>query len=271
MYTEYIFQELTNKFNLSPYLNHNLTNQIYTKLKNAPLGSFSSRQDYFDYLRNIFGNVMMPKFLIIRDLNALDGLIQYLNRFNKTTTIINNMKNKFENSSSKLVIDFYEKMKNNTMLLFQGINNRYQLFLLFLCVNQKLFLKKYRDNNKFICFLEWNIDLIRANFGNNINYKDIVNYINQLNNFQNQEDTIFNNIAFTLNNNINIISNIISSFYVLLLYKFKNIYKTDAKCNMDNTHLTVALKNLVIYLNQKCPNYSNNGINLFQLLMDLIT
>ena len=277
MYREHIFQELTNKFNLSPFLNHNLTNQINAKLKNAPLGTFSSRQDYFNYLRNIFGNVEIPKFLIIRDLEALDGLIQYLNRFNKTTTIINNMKNKFENSNSKLVIDFYEKMKNNTMLLFQGINNRYQLFLLFLCVNQKLFLKKYKDNNKFISFLEWNIDLIRANFGNNINYIDIINYINQLenqrrgNNVQNQEDIIFNNIAFTLNNNINIISNIISSFYVLLLYKFKNIYNNDAKCNLDNTHLTVAVKNFVIYLNQKCPNYSNNGINLFQLLMDLMT
>ena len=277
MYREHIFQELTNKFNLSPFLNHNLTNQINAKLKNAPLGTFSSRQDYFNYLRNIFGNVEIPKFLIIRDLEALDGLIQYLNRFNKTTTIINNMKNKFENSNSKLVIDFCEKMKNNTMLLFQGINNRYQLFLLFLCVNQKLFLKKYKDNNKFISFLEWNIDLIRANFGNNINYIDIVNYINQLenqrrgNNVQNQEDIIFNNIAFTLNNNINIISNIISSFYVLLLYKFKNIYNNDAKCNLDNTHLTVAVKNFVIYLNQKCPNYSNNGINLFQLLMDLMT
>ena len=277
MYREHIFQELTNKFNLSPFLNHNLTNQINAKLKNAPLGTFSSRQDYFNYLRNIFGNVEIPKFLIIRDLEALDGLIQYLNRFNKTTTIINNMKNKFENSNSKLVIDFCEKMKNNTMLLFQGINNRYQLFLLFLCVNQKLFLKKYKDNNKFISFLEWNIDLIRANFGNNINYIDIINYINQLenqrrgNNVQNQEDIIFNNIAFTLNNNINIISNIISSFYVLLLYKFKNIYNNDAKCNLDNTHLTVAVKNFVIYLNQKCPNYSNNGINLFQLLMDLMT
>ena len=277
MYREHIFQELTNQFNLSPFLNHNLTNQINAKLKNAPLGTFSSRQDYFNYLRNIFGNVEIPKFLIIRDLEALDGLIQYLNRFNKTTTIINNMKNKFENSNSKLVIDFCEKMKNNTMLLFQGINNRYQLFLLFLCVNQKLFLKKYKDNNKFISFLEWNIDLIRANFGNNINYIDIVNYINQLenqrrgNNVQNQEDIIFNNIAFTLNNNINIISNIISSFYVLLLYKFKNIYNNDAKCNLDNTHLTVAVKNFVIYLNQKCPNYSNNGINLFQLLMDLMT
>ena len=277
MYTEYVFQELGKKFDYSPNLNHNITTQITSKLNSVPLGNFTSRQEYYNYLKNIFGNVEMPQFLIKRDLESLDGLIQYLNRFNKTTTIINNMKNKYENSNSKLVIDFYEKMKNNQMQLFQGINvNRYQLFLLFLCLNKTLFLKRYIDN-KFMCFLEWNIDLIRMYFGNNINYNGIVDYIKQLNNqqikgnnFQNQEDIIFNNIAFALNNNINVISNIISSFYVLLLYKFKDIYKSDAECNLNNTHLTVALKNLVLYLDQKLPAYSNNGMNLFQLLMDLI-
>ena len=276
MYTEHIFRLLKQKFNTSPNLNHNITSQIISKLNTAPLGTFSSRQDYFNYLTNTFGNVEMPQFLIKKDLKVLDRYLQYLNRSNKTTTIFSNMKNKYGDTSSKLVIDFYEKMKNNQMQLFQGINKRYELFCLFLCLNKSLFLKRYIDN-KFSCFLEWNIDLIRMYFGNNINYADIVNYLNQLktpqikgNNCQKQEDIIFNNISSTLNNNINIISNIISSFYILLFYKFKNIYKTDAKCNIDNTHLTVALKNLVIYLNEKCPTYANNGINLFQLLMDLI-
>ena len=277
MYTEYIFQELGKKFDYSPNLNHNITTQITKKLNSVPLGNFTSRQEYYNYLKNIFGNVEMPQFLIKRDLETLDGLIQYLNRFNKTTTIINNMKNKYENSNSKLVIDFYEKMKNNQMQLFQGINiNRYQLFLLFLCLNKALFLKRYSEK-QFMNFLDWNIDLIRMYFGNNINYNGIVDYIKLLNNqqikennFQNQKDIIFNNIAFALNNNINVISNIISSFYVLLLYKFKDIYKRDAECNLNNTHLTVALKNLVLYLDQKLPAYSNNGMNLFQLLMDLI-
>ena len=276
IYTEHIFQQLKQKFEKSPNLNHNLTAQIISKLNSVPLGTFTSRQEYFNYLINIFGNVEIPQFLIKKDLECLDNYIRYLNRANKTTTIISNMKNKYGETSSKLVINFYEQMKNNQMQLFQGINKRYELFCLFLCLNKTLFLKRYIDN-QFICFLEWNIDLIKMYFGNNINYIGIVNYLKQLNNpqmrgnnYQRQEDIIFNNISPILNNNINIISNIISSFYILLLYKFKNIYKTDAKCNMDNTHLTVALKNLVIYLNEKCPTYANNGNNLFQLLMDLI-
>ena len=277
MYAEHIFQLLSQKFNNSPNLNHNITSQIISILNSAPLGTFTSRQEYFNYLTNNFGNVEMPQFLIKKDLECLDKYIQYLNRSNKTTTIISNMKNMDGNSSSNLVIDFYVKMKNNQMQLFQGINKRYELFCLFLCINKSLFFKRYIDN-QFICFLEWNIDLIRMYFGNNINYVGIVNYLKQLNNpqmggnnnYQNQEDIIFNNIALTLNNNINIISNIISSFYILLFYKFKNLNKTDAKCNMDNTHLTVALKKFVIYLNEKCPLYANNGNNLFQLLMGLI-
>ena len=276
IYTEHIFQLLKQKFEKSPNLNHNLTAQIISKLNSVPLGTFTSRQEYFNYLINIFGNVEIPQFLIKKDLECLDNYIRYLNRANKTTTIISNMKNKYGETSSKLVINFYEQMKNNQMQLFQGINKRYELFCLFLCLNKTLFLKRYIDN-QFICFLEWNIDLIKMYFGNNINYIGIVNYLKQLNNpqmrgnnYQRQEDIIFNNIAPILNNNINIISNIISSFYILLLYKFKDIYKTDSKCNMDNTHLTVALKNLVIYLNEKCPTYANDGNNLFQLLMDLI-
>ena len=117
MYTQHIFQLLTQKFNNSPNLNHNITSQIISKLNSAPLGTFTSRQEYFNYLINIFGNVEMPQFLIKKDLDCLDGYIRFLNRANKTTTKISNMKNKYDDTGSKLVIDFYEKMKNNQMQL----------------------------------------------------------------------------------------------------------------------------------------------------------
>ena len=210
-------------------------------------------------------------------MDALEGLLKFYNRTNKTSTIIKNMANqKFESQSSKLIIDYFEKMKKSEMQPFDGVDKRYELFLLFLCKNKNIFNKKYVDVI-FLNYLQWNIDSIQFYFGNNINFQGISQYIEKLNN----EDTsqtdmtktqayiIFNNISYIFNNNIYIICNIIASFYYILFYKFKNIYKNDSKINIENTHLSVCLKNFVIFLNENCQNYSNNGINLFQLLMDL--
>ena len=277
-YIEYIFQELRNIFDSSPIINHNITFQIITKIRSIPINTFTSVQQYYDSLRTLFGNVDVPKFLIQRDLDDLEGLIKYLNRNNKTTTIVKNMRdNKFQNSKSKMIIDYYEKMKNNMIQPFQGINDTYNLFLLFLCKNKMIFLKRY-NSNPFLYFFEWNINLIQQYFGNNINFQDIRQFFvqlsvesNQNNNIENQSDIIYKKIQYYILNNFEIICNIISSFYIVLFYKFKNIYKSDSNCNMENTHLTVALKNLVIFLDSRWSNDPNNGINLFQLLMDLIT
>ena len=277
MYISYISNELSNLFNNSPSIDHNITKQILLKINSIPFQSFTSTQEYYDSLNNLFGNAEIPKFLIRNDLDALEGLLKFYNRTNKTSTIIKNMANqKFESQSSKLIIDYFEKMKKSEMQPFDGVDKRYELFLLFLCKNKNIFNKKYVDVI-FLNYLQWNIDSIQFYFGNNINFQGISQYIEKLNN----EDTsqtdmtktqayiIFNNISYIFNNNIYIICNIIASFYYILFYKFKNIYKNDSKINIENTHLSVCLKNFVIFLNENCQNYSNNGINLFQLLMDL--
>ena len=275
---EYIFQELRKEFDNSQFLNHNITSQIITKIRAIRIDTFTSVQQYYDSLKIHFGNVDIPKFLIQRDLEDLEGLIKYYNRNNKTTTIVKNMNNNnFQNSNSKMIIDYFEKMKNNRIQPFQGIDNIYDLFLLFLCVNKRIFLKQY-ISNPFLCFLEWNINLIQQYFGNNVNFLGIRQFVvqlnieaNQNNNIQNQSEIIFKKIQCSIINNFEKICNIISSLYILLFYKFRNIYKSDSRCNIENTHLTVALKNFVIFLDSRWSNYPNNGINLFQLLMDLIT
>ena len=275
---EYIFQELRKEFDNSQFLNHNITSQIITKIRAIRIDTFTSVQQYYDSLKTHFGNVDIPKFLIQRDLEDLESLIKYYNRNNKTTTIVKNMRdNNIQNSNSKMIIDYFEKMKNNMIQPFQGIDNTYDLFLLFLCVNKRVFLKQY-ISNPFLCFLEWNINLIQQYFGNNVNFLGIRQFVvqlnietNQNNNIQNQSEIIFKKIQCSIINNFEKICNIISSLYILLFYKFRNIYKSDSRCNIENTHLTVALKNFVIFLDSRWSNYPNNGINLFQLLMDLIT
>ena len=281
IFTEYIFEELRNIFNNNQYLNHKITNQIISKINTIEFGTFKSTEQYYDSLKNYFGNVEIPQFLIKKNLDALQGFLIYLNRNDKTTNIINNMKNKNFQNNTKLILDYYDKLKNNMMQPFEGINKKYELFCLFLCTNRSLFFKNYYDE-KFLNILEWNIDIIRYYFGSNITFQGICQYMNQMNgqgigqnntqnNILNQADIIFNNISFMFNNNINIICNIIASFYRILFYKFKNIYKNDSIHNMNNTHLSIALKNFVIFLSQKCTNFANSGINLFQLLTDLIS
>ena len=279
IYINYISQELTNLFNNSPVINHGLTQQICFKITSIPFQSFLSTQEYYDKLKTIFGNVNVPKFLIKKDLESLEGLLKYINRKNKTTTIINDISNnKYENTNSKIIIECLNKMKNNTMQPLKGIDKRYELFKLFLCENRMLFNKKYIDSI-FLNFIDWNIDLIRFYFGNNINLQEIKQFILDLNTVNtsnqnivvNQENIIFRNISLSIANNINLICNIISSFYFILIYKFKNIYNNITNNNIDNSHLFVALKNFVIFLDQNCPNYSMNGINLFKLLTDLIS
>ena len=46
--------------------------------------------------------------------------LKYINRKNKTTTIINDISNnKYENTNSKIIIECLNKMKNNTMQPFK--------------------------------------------------------------------------------------------------------------------------------------------------------
>jgi len=277
MYINYISDELSKLFNQSPSIDHNITQQILLKINSIPFQTFSSMEEYYDCLNDLFDKAEIPKFLIRKDLDSLEGLLKYYNRGNKTSTIIKNMANqKFGNPSSKLIIDYYEKMKKNEMQPFEGIDKRYELILLFLCKNNNIFNKKYVDVI-FLNYLQWNIDLIKFYFGNNINFQGINQYIEKVNK-ENTSQTdmtktqayiIFNSISNFLNNNIYIICNIIASFYFILFYKFKNIYKNDSQINIENTHLSVCLKNFVIFLNENCQTYSNNGINLFQLLIDL--
>ena len=279
IYINDISQELSKVFDNSPFINHEITQQIKLKISSIPFQTFFSTEEYYESLNNLFGDVEIPKFLIRKDLDDLEGFLKYLNRGEKTSTLIKNMLNKqYENPYSKLIIDYYEKMKKNQMQPFEGFDRRYELFFLFLCENKKIFYKKYMDGI-FLDYLQWNIDIINLYFGDNINFQGIKQYIDQLNNENNFQtnmnqrpaEILFQAISYILNNNIYIICNIISSFYFILFNKFKNLYKNNSEINIENTHLTICLKNFVIFLNQNCLNYSNNGINLFQLLIDLTT
>ena len=65
--------------------------------------------------------------------------------------------------------EYYEKTIKTEEKLFENINNKIELFDLFVIVSYEVFKKPYYATT-FLSFLINNEDLIKQNFGENTNY-----------------------------------------------------------------------------------------------------
>ena len=272
-YTSNIYKELENLFNNNPNLNHDLTKGINEIIKMIPFQNFDNLEKYNEALISVFGNVEVPYFLIRNDFENLKQFLQYSNRNNETSTISENIKKKnFGNNDTKIFIDYYEIIRNNILNPFEGFDKKIklELFKLFLIINIRTLGKWYVDKH-FIYFFESNINMINKYFENKLTFKEIKDFLdNNHANSTNLKEFLYQNISPSLGNNINNIYNIISSFFYILFYKFKDNNKPELISNIGNTHLSVAFKNFVIFFDNKNQIFANTGKNLFQLLTDLI-
>ena len=272
-YTSNIYKELENLFNNNPNLNHDLTKGINEIIKMIPFQNFDNLEKYNEALISVFGNVEVPYFLIRNDFENLKQFLQYSNRNNETSTMAENIKKKnFGNNATKIFIDYYEIIRNNILNPFEGFDKKIklELFKLFLIINIRTLGKWYIDKH-FIYFFESNINMINKYFENKLTFKEIKDFLdNNHANSTNLKEFLYQNISPSLGNNINNIYNIISSFFYILFYKFKDNNKPELISNIGNTHLSVAFKNFVIFFDNKNQIFANTGKNLFQLLTDLI-
>ena len=150
-----------------------LTDNISNKLNNIPIEQLNSEKEYYENIKREFGNVQLPAFLIENNIKTLRAILFYRNRKDKNTTIIKKMKNKDYNQESKGIIEIYEKLKNKAIIAFEGINNKFELFYLFLNINCEVFHRPYCGET-FFSFIEANIQPIIQYSWKNINQNEII-------------------------------------------------------------------------------------------------
>ena len=234
---------------------NDITKNIYSKIKDLSTGKFQSENEFKEKLATSFGETKLPDFLIDNDIKNLRYKLFLINNKSKEINIL---------------IENYETIRLNETKILEGINNKYELFLLFVAVNNNVFQKNYYGT-KFFNFLEINENIIKEYFGENIQYKEIFEKFNKID--ENQEkseiDNLFQIIVKDINEDINKLLNIISSFYYLLLYRLKDHKRYRDLSNIGNDYINLILKNFVIFLDKKSkPNLKLNK-NLFNLLKEL--
>lgn len=121
----------------------------------------------------------------------------------------------------------------------------------------------------FLNFFEANEDILKEYFGNNIKYFDIANTFLKLQG---------NQVIVELEKNYEALEkqikgedqiyNLISSFYYLLLYKFKDSKQPNLK-GISNILVNLTLTNFVIFLDERFKQKLNLTKNLFDALKEL--
>jgi hypothetical protein len=98
--------------------------------------------------------------------------------------------------------------------------------------------------------------------------KYVLEYLNKMTEEKDkiEKKNLLNIIVNEVKSNTSKIYIIISSFYYLLLYKFKDLKQPNNTNNFGNIYITCILKNFVIFLNQ---NFDNLEKSLFSLLFQL--
>ena len=180
---------------------------------------------------------------------------------------IKNLDEKNFTQESGTIVDIFEKIRDNKMKIFNGINKKKELLKLFILINNKVFNKPY-CGEKFIIFLDNNKDLIKEHFNEDIQINEILEYLNKMTEEKDkiEKKNLLNIIENDVKSNTSKIYVIVSSFYYLLLYKFKDLKQPKNTNNFGNIYITCILKNFVIFLNQ---NFDKLEKSLFSLLFQL--
>ena len=247
-----------------------IIDNIYYKLNNIPIEQLNSENEYYKKLKEVFGIIQLPQFLIEDNIKNLRCILFYQNQKVKSTTIVGKMKNKDYTHESKRIIEFYEKQKNKEINALEGINRKFELFYLLLNINCEVFQKPYCAET-FFSFIEANIQPIKQYFGQNISYNEIFDNFRLINKekINDQKEYLFQIIDNDINGSTDKIFNIIASLFYLFFYVFKDPKLYNEISNIGNVYINLIIKNFVIFLDQQYKNRIKLGKNLFELLQEL--
>ena len=259
-------QEIKNIFTNNPKI-QNLSARIISTINGIAIEHMQSAKDFHLQLNICFPGAQVPDFLIEEPLNNLKCILFYSNRNEAITKIFNNVRNKNLASDSKKLNLFLENIKHNQSLIFQGIKCKIELLYLFISINHYVFQKNYHDD-KFLLILSLNEIIIRQYFSYNFNYAEMAKIFDSLSS-EEKKETYFDIVDGEINNSIDIIFNIIASFYYILFYAFKISKNSNDISNIGDTFINLCLKNFVIFLDKKYSNIMRLENNLYDLLKDL--
>ena len=158
--------------------------------------------------------------------------------------------------------EYYEKIKSNKIDVFENINNKNDLFDLFVIVNYEVFKKSYFDTT-FSNFLKNNEELIKKYFGENTKYNDILEKIDYKE-ISKKKEELLNIIKKDINSDKLLI--IVDSFYYLLFYKFIDIKEIKGRTNIGNVYINTILTKFTNFL---AENFDDINKNLIELLYEL--
>ena len=260
-------KKITEIFNDNLKIN-DISKDIMIKIEDVDIDKISSEKEYFDKMKELFGDAKLPVFLTERDLQKIKGNSISQARNLETTTIIGKIKNR-EFSHNKNLIELFESFRDNKSIpLNNFVNIKFEILYLFISVNNKIFHKSY-CREPFLTFFEANEDILKEYFGNNIKYFDIANTFLKLQG---------NQVIVELEKNYEALEkqikgedqiyNLISSFYYLLLYKFKDSKQPNLK-GISNILVNLTLTNFVIFLDERFKQKLNLTKNLFDSLKEL--
>ena len=240
-----------------------ITPEIYSKLNDIYVERLKSSSEYFKILQIIFGDVRIPEFLIYRDLEKISENLR------ESTESLENLMNNFCPETSHPILDIYNKIRKKKLKPLNGINTKYELFILFISINNNVFHKNY-GNALFFDFLKVNEKEVQRYFGNNFKYQSILEEFNSITNSEEyiKREELFQIIEKEINKEKDKIYNIISSFYYLLIHVFKDNKQKYCLNNLGNVYINLLLKNLAIFFDEKYKNLFLRK-NLFYLLKDI--
>ena len=240
-----------------------ITSDIYSKLNDIYVERLKSSSEYFKILQIIFGDVRIPEFLIYRDLEKISENLR------ESTETLENLMNNFCPETSHPILDIYNKIRKKKLKPLNGINTKYELFILFITINNNVFHKNY-GNALFFDFLKVNEKEVQRYFGNNFKYQSILEEFNSITNSEEyiKREELFQIIEKEINKEKDKIYNIISSFYYLLIHVFKDNKQKYCLNNLGNVHINLLLKNLAIFFDKRYKNLFLRK-NLFELLKDI--
>ena len=159
---------------------------------------------------------------------------------------------------TKNLNEIFEEIQDKKINILAGINIKKELFYLFVNLNNKVFQKKY-CGELFVNFLKNNEVLIKGFFGNEIQYNEILNHLNEIDEKRNEEEkNLLEIIKNDINNHIERLYNIIASFYYILFYKLKDCNQFREMSNLGNVYINLIFENFINYLSINFKNLDNN-------------
>ena len=261
--TDFLLKNIEEIFKTNPLIKE-ITKNIYTKLSSINIEEIQSEEEYNSKIFALFGDAKLPQFLTDKDLKIVRCKSFSNKRNNNIDSFIRNLVGRNFTLESGNIIDIFESIRDNKIKVFDGINKKNELLKLFILINSKILNKPY-FGEKYIIFLDNNKDLIKEYFNEDIQINEILENLNKMTDEKDkiEKKNLLNSIKNDINSNTSKIYIIISSFYYLLLYKFKDSKQPN---NFGNIYITCILKNFVIFLNQ---NFDNLEKSLFSLLFQL--